>query len=642
MTIDIVSQLTSASIAICDLALVAFVSLSVLRIRSSAARHAMWTVVLIGMLLQIPLQMVAPPMLLKTRSILPAPTQPRLIDSAQPFMLAARSTAPAGHTGERVKFGRTSWRTAVTCIYLAVSFLLFVRLAFGCWGLHEMVRSSTPIPSLPPNVFELMRVVIPGSIGGLRPRILLPRGWRDWDAAKLGAVLAHERAHIRRHDWLIHLASRANLCIFWFHPLAWWIDRELRRLAEEACDDAAVFETRDKEEYARTLVDIARTAVASGRVLGWPVISMATASNVTRRVNRILSRGLEVPKPFGRLAWTTLLACSLPLIYLSSALKIASASQDSRALDHVLERPDDEARVIVDIRVHGNRSVSRDLILAHMHANIGDIFDQASIERDFNSLWNTGFFENLRFERAARPRGWILHVYVKERPHRKEILASVAGQKSSKALSAETAPDPYPSLLSRLDSREDPRPMAMCIIIDSSGSMDDKRDERKAAVLTLVKATRPHDEFCVLSFDDEVFNTLPNDEDFTSNVEEIREAVSRMDARGGKAMRTAVQTGIDHLGLARHPERKVLVLITEGYDTSSKVTQQQLLEKVKSSGVRVYGIGLLSKSDPERQDAAKIALGELAEVSGGLALYPNNMAAVESTSRQIANQAAKR
>lgn len=182
----------------------------------------------------------------------------------------------------------------------------------------------------------------------------------------------------------------------------------------------------------------------------------------------------------------------------------------------------------------------------------------------------------------------------------------------------------------------------MCIVIDSSGSLDDKRDERTAAALTLVTAATPHDEFCVLSFDDEVFNPLPNDEDFTSNVEEMKGAVSRMDARGGTAMRDAVQTGIDHLGLTTHNEKKVLVLITDGYDTSSKVTQQQLLKKVKSSGVRVYGIGLLSKSDPQRQDAARMALDELADASGGLALYPITPAEVESISRQIADDAAKR
>ena len=566
MPTDILSQLTSASIRICGLALVAFVSFSVFRVRSSAARHAMWTVVLIGMLLQIPLEMVAPPVLLKTLPLLPAPTRPRVMQSARPSMSAARVTSPASHAREPVTFSRTSWRITVTRIYLAISLLLFLWLAFGCWGLRKIVRGSLPILSLGPNVFESTRVVVPGSVGGLRARILLPRAWRDWDTAKLGAVLAHERAHIQRYDWLTHLASHINICIFWFHPLAWWIDRELARLAEEACDDVAVSETKDKEEYAATLVDIARTAAANGRVLSWPVISMATVSNVTRRVNRILKKAFQVPKPFGRSAWAALFVSSLPVIYLSAAVGLAPARQDSITLKHAL-------------------------------------------------------IPNRRAEEPLQP---LLQEH-----------------KSWPGLLSEVVSNPKSSMLP-VQSQPEERPLAICILLDTSGSMDEKRAEVATAALALVKASKPHDEICILGFDDEVFNGLPNEEDFTSNVKEIEEAISRIDARGGKAMRDAVQTGIDHLAVVTHNERRVLVLITEGYDTSSKVSHEELLDKVNGSGVLIYCIGLLSENDSQRQDAARLALGELADASGGLALYPKNVAEAESISRQIANEARKR
>lgn len=61
------------------------------------------------------------------------------------------------------------------------------------------------------------------------------------------------------------------------------------------------------------------------------------------------------------------------------------------------------------------------MVKAHIFTHPGDVYDQAAIERDFNSLWNTGFFEDIRFEREATPKGWILHVYVKERPRVKQI-----------------------------------------------------------------------------------------------------------------------------------------------------------------------------------------------------------------------------
>jgi outer membrane protein insertion porin family len=77
--------------------------------------------------------------------------------------------------------------------------------------------------------------------------------------------------------------------------------------------------------------------------------------------------------------------------------------------------------VISAIEVHGNRSVPAETVRAHIFTRPGDIYDQAAIQRDFNSLWNTGYFEDIRFEREATPKGWILHIYVKEKPRIREI-----------------------------------------------------------------------------------------------------------------------------------------------------------------------------------------------------------------------------
>src|SRR6266496_2761397 len=77
--------------------------------------------------------------------------------------------------------------------------------------------------------------------------------------------------------------------------------------------------------------------------------------------------------------------------------------------------------VILEIVIHGNRGVPAETIRAHIFTHPGDIYDPAAIERDFNSLWNTNYFEDIRFEREATSKGWILHVYVKERPRVKDI-----------------------------------------------------------------------------------------------------------------------------------------------------------------------------------------------------------------------------
>jgi len=77
--------------------------------------------------------------------------------------------------------------------------------------------------------------------------------------------------------------------------------------------------------------------------------------------------------------------------------------------------------IIEDIRIHGNRRIPADTIRSRMFTRPGDVYDPAGIERDFNSLWNTGYFDDLRIEREESSKGWILQVYVKEKPTIREI-----------------------------------------------------------------------------------------------------------------------------------------------------------------------------------------------------------------------------
>ncbi len=77
--------------------------------------------------------------------------------------------------------------------------------------------------------------------------------------------------------------------------------------------------------------------------------------------------------------------------------------------------------LIVGITVHGNRRIPADTVRARIFTKVGDVYDTASIERDFSALWNTGYFEDIRFEREQSAKGWILHIYLKERPTIREI-----------------------------------------------------------------------------------------------------------------------------------------------------------------------------------------------------------------------------
>ncbi len=128
------------------------------------------------------------------------------------------------------------------------------------------------------------RVDIPLTWGVLRPIVLLPASWTE---TRRDAALAHELAHVRRGDWLVHVLVWATCAVFWFQPLAWWARRELGREAERAADRAALASGIRPSTYARLLLSVATRAPRAA--LG------ATSSDVTGRVEAVLSAGRAHP-----------------------------------------------------------------------------------------------------------------------------------------------------------------------------------------------------------------------------------------------------------------------------------------------------------------------------------------------------------
>lgn len=97
----------------------------------------------------------------------------------------------------------------------------------------------------------------PLTFGILRPLIVLPTSaLTGMPAAQLEALLAHELAHIRRHDYLVNLVQCVAETLLFYHPAAWWVSGEVRRAREECCDDLAVSLCGDAKLYARALTNL--------------------------------------------------------------------------------------------------------------------------------------------------------------------------------------------------------------------------------------------------------------------------------------------------------------------------------------------------------------------------------------------------
>jgi VWFA-related protein len=184
--------------------------------------------------------------------------------------------------------------------------------------------------------------------------------------------------------------------------------------------------------------------------------------------------------------------------------------------------------------------------------------------------------------------------------------------------------------------RREDVPVSMGLIIDNSGSMRDKRSKVEAAALALVRDSNPDDEVFIVNFNDEAFLDNPHGKDFTTNIKEMEEALTRIDSRGGTAMRDAIRMSIDHVKEKAHKDKKVLVVVTDGNDNSSVVSLENLVKASQQSEVLVYGVGLLGDEERREAQRAQRALKALAEATGGEVFFPKDVADVDKIAHQVA------
>ena len=179
-------------------------------------------------------------------------------------------------------------------------------------------------------------------------------------------------------------------------------------------------------------------------------------------------------------------------------------------------------------------------------------------------------------------------------------------------------------------------PVSIGLVIDNSGSMRNKLPKVEAAALALVKASNRDDEVFIVNFNDTAYLDNPDGKDFTNDIGELEQALKRIDARGGTAMRDAIQMSIDHLKKA-HRDKKVLVVITDGNDNSSVVSMEHIMKSAHQSDVLIYGVGLLTEEEHREAGRAKRALNDLAEATGGKTFFPKDVEEVDLIAHQVAH-----
>jgi Zn-dependent protease with chaperone function len=263
--------------------------LSAFRVRNAAIRHSCWTAVVVATFL-MPLLTTTVPRL--DLALLPPAEAPAgTLAQVSPIPSIA---APA--------VGNAPPETRVLRVYALVALALLLRWGVG-YGLGvRLLRSArrvegTPFPAVPRvRCLESDRISVPVTFGWLRPKILLPSGFRAWSRPKLEAVIAHETAHVRRHDFAIRSLATLTWSVFWFSPLAWWLEWRLSTLAEQAADDMA--SGAAPREYAGILVGLA-SGIRPIRMHGLAVVERGS---LHARVDRLLDqRYAETREPNRRM-----------------------------------------------------------------------------------------------------------------------------------------------------------------------------------------------------------------------------------------------------------------------------------------------------------------------------------------------------
>jgi Ca-activated chloride channel homolog len=179
--------------------------------------------------------------------------------------------------------------------------------------------------------------------------------------------------------------------------------------------------------------------------------------------------------------------------------------------------------------------------------------------------------------------------------------------------------------------RHEDIPVAMGIVIDNSGSMREKRDRVNKAAINLVRASNPNDEVFVVNFNDEYYL----DQDFTSSIPKLREALEKVESRGGTALYDALVATADHLKKNARLEKKVVFVVTDGEDNASRESLETAIQRLQQeNGPTVYAIGILGE---EKQRRARRALQEIASRTGGVAFLPRTLDEVDEISSSVAH-----
>jgi Ca-activated chloride channel family protein len=175
-------------------------------------------------------------------------------------------------------------------------------------------------------------------------------------------------------------------------------------------------------------------------------------------------------------------------------------------------------------------------------------------------------------------------------------------------------------------------PVTAGIVVDNSASMEPKRTEVITAALAFARGSNTRDQMFVVHFNERARLGLPEHTPFTGNIRELETAISGFEIGGSTALYDAIMLATSHAGRGVYG-RRVLLVITDGGDNSSKATLEETVDAVARAGVVIYAIGIYDENDRDRNPKV---LSHLAELTGGQAFFPTALGDITRICEEIA------
>lgn len=299
---------------------------------------------------------VSPTTALPVRQITGREIEPAIAPSHS-FSNTPPASKPQGSRSAR--FASLPWTALVLGGYLAIAVYLLIRLVIGVVLARRLVRKSIPIhhPRLTAlirhlnsrptaEIVESRSVSVPLTVGVIKPAILLPISWREWDDEKFAGVITHEMSHVGRHDCLSQHVSLLHRAVFWFSPLSWWLNRQIIELAEQASDEEALSRGTDQHSYARALLGFLETIQAAPGRVRWQGVSMASSGRAEKRLEKVLAWRGEKQMATNKSTLTAVVVLAIPVLYLAAAgrpVKAAAAQKVMLAQDQAPAAPTEQS-----------------------------------------------------------------------------------------------------------------------------------------------------------------------------------------------------------------------------------------------------------------------------------------------------------